>query len=109
MNEWMMGLSGLTDKQIAHGIDRARDEFDWPPSISEFQSLCLDITFQDFAEEHDELTAIALKVSHIDSFSYGMMTCSQCTKWRETYYPVAANILRRKLLGGGFDQFSEGH
>lgn len=46
INEWGLGLYGLTGDQIANGIDRCRKECKWPPSIAEFVQ---------FAKASDEL------------------------------------------------------
>jgi len=36
MDEWGVGLVGLSAEQIRHGIDAARTKSMWPPSIAEF-------------------------------------------------------------------------
>jgi hypothetical protein len=41
-HEWELGLVGLSAEQIKHGINRARRESPWPPSIAEFRALCTD-------------------------------------------------------------------
>lgn len=37
--EWGFGLAGMTADQIKRGIDRARVECEWPPSIARFVAL----------------------------------------------------------------------
>jgi hypothetical protein len=39
IDEWGLGLYGLTGEQIATGIDRCRTESEWPPSIAKFVRL----------------------------------------------------------------------
>jgi len=38
-NEWALGLAGLTGEEIAAGIEAARRECTWPPTIAEFRKL----------------------------------------------------------------------
>lgn len=42
VEEWRLGLVGLTAGEIKHGIDRARVECAWPPEIAEFRALATD-------------------------------------------------------------------
>ena len=37
-NEWSVALGALSHQQIADAIEYCRDEYDWPPSISQFKS-----------------------------------------------------------------------
>ncbi len=38
--DWRIALAGFTGQEIRRGIDYARDNLDWPPSIAEFKKLC---------------------------------------------------------------------
>ena len=40
IEQWSIGLSGLTGENIKLGLERCRD-LEWPPSIKEFRSLCI--------------------------------------------------------------------
>ena len=38
-DEWAIGLAGLSGEEIGEGIEAARRECPWPPSIAEFRRL----------------------------------------------------------------------
>lgn len=38
VNEWSIGLSGLTGEQIKKGLDTWQES--WPPSLPEFREAC---------------------------------------------------------------------
>jgi hypothetical protein len=38
-DEWAIGLAGLSGEEIGAGIESARRECHWPPSIAEFRRL----------------------------------------------------------------------
>ena len=40
MNEWALGIAGLTNKELADGVEKVRKECTWPPTIAEFRALC---------------------------------------------------------------------
>jgi len=40
MNEWALGIEGLTNKELASGVEKVRKECTWPPSIAEFVKMC---------------------------------------------------------------------
>lgn len=40
ISEWAEGISGLTDEQLAKGVNAVRESCEWPPSIAEFRRLC---------------------------------------------------------------------
>lgn len=42
VEEWRLGLAGLSGAEIRNGIDRARRECTWPPEIAEFRALATD-------------------------------------------------------------------
>lgn len=41
MDEWMAGLAGLSGEQIAAGLEKCREQVDWPPSIAKFRKLAV--------------------------------------------------------------------
>jgi hypothetical protein len=42
MIEWASGIAGLTDEQLARGVNETRIQCAWPPSISEFRAMCVE-------------------------------------------------------------------
>ena len=40
IGEWAIGINGLTDKELADGVEKVRKECTWPPTIAEFRKLC---------------------------------------------------------------------
>jgi hypothetical protein len=99
-NEWNIGLQGLTAEQIQHGVDRARAESDWPPSISEFINLCLDIpSLGEFMNGHPVLEKIAMNASGKTTFDLTHMTARETAAWKKDAYPVAVKWLRNQRLG----------
>ena len=41
MEEWGIGLAGLSGDQIALALEKCRAESDWPPSIAKFRKFAL--------------------------------------------------------------------
>ena len=39
--EWALSLTGFSQQQIEYAIEQCKDQFAWPPSISEFKALML--------------------------------------------------------------------
>lgn len=42
VEEWQLGLHGLSGEQIKRGIAHCRQHATWPPSIAEFRQACTD-------------------------------------------------------------------
>lgn len=41
LQEWMVGLAGLSSDQIALALAKCRTDSDWPPSIAKFRKFAL--------------------------------------------------------------------
>ena len=52
IEQWTLGLEGLTNAEIARGIDHARKESEWPPNIAEFRKLARPPIDQPLTEIH---------------------------------------------------------
>lgn len=100
-NEWSLGLQGLTAEQIQHGVDRARVECDWPPSISEFINLALDIpTLAQFLAGDKEMEDIVYRYNHaVDRFLANRMDSSELVRWKRDIYPFAVETMRAVKTG----------
>jgi hypothetical protein len=107
-NEWNIGTVGLTAEQIQHGIDRAREECDWPPSISEFINLCLDIpTLSDFMNGDEAMTKAALFVSGKSIFDLKRMSVKEMERWKKDAYREAVKLLRSQRMN--IEPAKDGH
>lgn len=42
INEWAIGLAGLSGDNIKRGLDKCRTDCKWPPSIAEFLDLAME-------------------------------------------------------------------
>ena len=42
MQEWAIGLAGLSGEQIKRGLDKCRSDCKWPPTIAEFLDMALE-------------------------------------------------------------------
>jgi hypothetical protein len=103
-NEWNIGLRGLTAEQIQHGIDRTRTECDWPPSVSEFINLCLDIpSLSEFLAGNDEMQEVAMRVSGMSNYYFSGMSFKDVTRWKKDTYKVAVQALRARRLSQEFN------
>ena len=109
-NEWSIGLAGLTAEQIKNGINRARLECDWPPSISEFINLALDIpTEAEFIAEingaiagqlkDSGLMSLALEATRLTSWDLSNFSITDLNFWKREAYPLVVERLRYARLG----------
>lgn len=95
---WISGLTnaGLTADQIQHGIDRAAVECEWPPSISEFISLALDIpSLAQFLAGDNKLDLLVCSYCELTEYDLAQFTIKEKTQWRKDMYPLLVEILRK--------------
>lgn len=100
-NEWSLGLQGLSAEQIQHGVDRARIECDWPPSISEFINLALDVpTLAQFLAGHEEMEDIVCRYNRsMDRYLLAQMSAAEIMRWKRDIYPFAVETMRAVKTG----------
>lgn len=96
-------MRGLSEAQVRHGIDRARVECKWPPSISEFIDLCLDIpSLGEFIVEQDfttQLMSIAMIVGKVTAWDLNQMSSGELNWWKRDVYPLVVEKMRKIKLG----------
>lgn len=101
-NEWSIGTMGLTEEQIRHGANRARQECNWPPSISEFINLALDIpSIGEFMAENDpnsQLLMTACAVGKLSTWDLNQMSIEDLRFWKRDIYPLVVDALRKERM-----------
>jgi hypothetical protein len=88
-DEWLRALAGLTDAQIAHGLECCRLGTDeWPPSANAFRLRCLDVPCIDAVAEQ-------IKARDYCRFTRQVLAYLDWTQYRASSGKVAADMLAR--------------
>jgi hypothetical protein len=99
-----MGIAqaGLSAEQIQHGIDRARVECEWPPSIAEFIGLARDIpSLADFLTGNEDWDNMARKACNVSCHDFKVMDTKFRHQWRKDVYPVLVKCYRQGEVSNG--------
>jgi hypothetical protein len=103
---WQRGLLGITEAQIAVGLQACIASADpWPPTLPEFRALCFDIPSllsvkTQLAARNTRRSAFATCVwGHLDSYSYHMAPADKADRMlREAYEEAREHVMRGGTL-----------
>jgi len=89
VHDWAKGLAGCTVEQINNGIDQARDELEWPPSVREFRLICLGV----------DAEAIRQRViEYVGQYDWKMMSLRDQHKAVDRYQQTASREIADQCI-----------